>query len=105
MYAVIQDGPHQFKVKSGDRIWVAHRVADPGATLVFDKVLVCGEDTGAVRIGMPHVGGARVMGEVLGPVKGQKVISHMYRRRKKSHVRKGHRQKAVAVKITKIEVS
>lgn len=105
MYAIVQDGGHQFRVRSGDRIWVAARTAAPGTTLVFDKILACGGTEGKdVRIGQPHVAGVKVVAEVLGAVKGQKVMTHKYRRRKKSHVRRGHRQKALEVKILKIEV-
>ena len=105
MYAILKDGGHQYRVKSGDRIWVAARQADAGATLVFDQVLACGGAAEKdVRIGQPLVAGARVTAQVVGPVKGQKVMTHKYRRRKKSHVRRGHRQKALEVKILKIEL-
>lgn len=105
MYAIVQDGAHQYRVRSGDRIWVASRKAETGSQLVFDKILACGGKEGAEpRIGQPHVSGARVVAEVLGSVKGPKVITHKYRRRKKSHVRRGHRQQALEVKILKIEV-
>ncbi len=102
MYAIVQDGAHQYKVKSGDRIWVAQRDAQPGASISFETVLACG-DEGGVRIGQPHLAGARVVAEVIADVQGQKVMTHTYRRRKKSHVRRGHRQKALEVKIVKIE--
>ena len=105
MYAILQDGGHQYRVKSGDRIWVASRDAAAGATLVFDRVLACGGPEGAdVRIGQPLVAGARVTAQVVGAAKGRKVMTHKYRRRKKSHVRRGHRQKALEVKILKIEL-
>lgn len=104
MYAIVQDGAHQYRVRTGDRIWVASRKADPGAQLVFDKILACGGAEGKdIRIGQPLVAGARVVAEVLGAVKGQKVMTHKYRRRKKSHVRRGHRQKAIEVKILTVE--
>lgn len=104
MYAIIQDGAHQYKVQTGDRIWVAHRALAPGATLVFDRVLACGGEGGA-RIGTPRVPGAQVVAEVVGTVKAPKVVTHHYRRRKKSHVRRGHRQKALAVRIVEIKVA
>ena len=43
--------------------------------------------------------------EVIGAVKAAKVMTHKYRRREKSHNRRGHRQKYLKVKITAIQAN
>lgn len=102
MYAVVEDGARQFKVKSGDVLWVDFQDAKPGAKYVFDKVLLSGGD-GQVKIGRPYISGAKVIGEVLSQAKAPKLISHDYRRRENYHRRIGHRQPHLVVKITEIK--
>ena len=40
MYAIFEDGSHQFRVREGDRIVVDRREGEPGTELVFPKVLL-----------------------------------------------------------------
>ena len=70
-------------------------------TVTFDKVLMVG-GAGAAKIGQPLVAGATVVAEVIGAVKGPKVASVKYRRRKGFHKEIGHRQKYTEVKISAI---
>jgi large subunit ribosomal protein L21 len=65
-------------------------------------LLVAGE--GDPRIGTPLVSGATVSADVIGPVKGPKVVSVKYKRRKGYRKKIGHRQGYTAVKITGINV-
>jgi large subunit ribosomal protein L21 len=91
MYAIIEEGGKQFKVTSGDTIEVDRAPEGDAKTLTFDRVLlVAGE--GEPRIGAPLVGGATVTADVLGPVKGPKVTTVKYRRRKGYRKKIGHRQ-------------
>jgi large subunit ribosomal protein L21 len=54
-------------------------------------------------VGAPFVEGAAVQAEVLGQIKGEKVIHFVRRRRKHSSKRtKGHRQQLTLVKVTEI---
>ena len=57
---------------------------------------------GATHIGQPIVAGASVSVDVLGAVKGKKVISFDYKRRKGYRKTKGHRQNYTQVKVTAI---
>ena len=47
--------------------------------------------------------GARVIAEVLKEIKGEKVISYKYKRRKGYERKKGHRQKYTEVRVLKVE--
>ena len=102
MEAVIRDGGKQYRVKVGDTLDVDYRALDAGSSLEFAEVLYLGGE-GEPRVGKPSVEGARVRATVVGPVKGKKVISATYRRRKGLHTRTGHRQKYTRVKIEAIE--
>ena len=101
MYAIIDDSGKQFKVTSGDRIRIDREVADGTPSITFDRVLLVG-GAGDAKIGQPIVAGATVSADVLGAVKGDKVYTVKYRRRKGFHKKIGHRQKYTEVKITGI---
>jgi large subunit ribosomal protein L21 len=102
MYAVIATGGKQYRVAEGDVVRIEKLVAEPGAAVEFDKVLVVGEGEG-VKIGAPHVSGAKVIATVQGHGKGDKVRIVKFRRRK-HYLRQGtHRQPYTEVKITGIQ--
>jgi large subunit ribosomal protein L21 len=102
MYAIIEEGSHQFKVTSGDTIFIDRQLGD-AKTVTFDKVLlVAGE--GDAKVGAPLVGGATVVADVLGEVKTKRVESVKYKRRKGFHKTVGHRQQYTRVRITGINV-
>jgi len=103
MYAIIEDGGRQQKVTSGDTIQIDRQVGEGENTVTFDRVLLVGGE-GEPKIGTPIVSGATVTAEVLGPVKGPKVRTVKYKRRKGYHKTIGHRQKYVAVRVTGINV-
>ncbi len=104
MYAIIEDKGKQFRVNAGETILLDR----PGEseseekTLTFDRVLLVGGGDGATRVGTPTVAGATVTATVLADVKGKKVRTVKYARRKGFHKTIGHRQKYLSVKITAI---
>jgi len=104
MYAVIEDRGRQYKVSEGDVVRVDRRDAEPGDKIEFDHVLLVSGDDG-VQVGKPTVAGAGVAGVVEGEVKGRKVVTMHFRRRKDSRTRTGHRQKYTAVRIESISLS
>jgi large subunit ribosomal protein L21 len=103
MYAIIEEGGKQFKVTSGDTINVDRAVEGDAKSFTFDRVLLVGGE-GQPKIGAPLVSGATVTADVIGPLKGPKVISVKYKRRKGYRKKIGHRQQYTAVKITGINV-
>jgi len=101
MFAVVKTGGKQYRVAANDIITVEKLVAEQGATVSFDQVLMLGGDT--VTVGAPLVAGASVTAEVLEQFKGEKTIAFVKRRRKHSSQRKrGHRQQLTRVKIIDI---
>lgn len=104
MYAIFEDGSHQFRVREGDTIVVDRRDGEPGSELVFPKVLLLAGD-GAPTIGSPLVEGARVVATVVRQFRDKKIIIQKFRRRKNMRRRKGHRQPYTSVRITAVVAS
>jgi large subunit ribosomal protein L21 len=101
MYAVIRTGGKQYKVAPNDVIVVEKLMADKGAMVQFDEVLMVGGE-GAASIGAPLVAGAVVTARVLDQGKGEKVIIFKKRRRKNFRRKKGHRQPETTLRIAGI---
>lgn len=101
MYAIIEDSGKQFKVTGGDVIRIDRKVEEGTDSVTFDRVLLVGGE-GPAKIGAPILTGATVSAEVLGAVKGKKILNVKYKRRKGFHRTVGHRQKYTEVKITVI---
>lgn len=101
MYAIVEEGGKQYKVTTGDRLLIDREVAEDEKTITLSRVLlVAGE--GDPKVGQPVVAGASVTAEVLGEVKGDKLIIRKYKRRKGYHKKKGHRQHYTEVRVTAI---
>ncbi len=102
MYAIFQDSGQQYKVNTGDKIYVDLRDLPEGQdTIEFDQVLALGEGEGS-RIGQPFVEGAKVVGKVGSQVKGQKITIIKNKPRKTFRRKMGHRQKHLEVTISDI---
>lgn len=93
MFAIVRDGPNQFRAEEGATIRLAYRKdAEAGAVLTLDQVLLVGEGD-RVTVGTPTVSGASVKARVKGTEKGPKLIVYRYRKRKNSDKKRGHREK------------
>ncbi|MCI5103761.1 50S ribosomal protein L21 [Algiphilus sp.] len=101
MYAIIQTGGKQYRVKKGDALRVETLPAAVGETIEFDRVLMVGEGEEA-KVGSPLVDGAKVSAEVLEHGRARKVHILKFRRRKHHMKRQGHRQNYTAVRVTDI---
>ena len=103
MYAVISDRKRQATVRVGDVLACDFdRTLAAGDSVTFDQVLLIG-DEGQARVGTPTVKGAKVTGEVLGTMRGEKVTVFRFKRRKNVKVKNGHRQDYTAVRVTGVK--
>jgi large subunit ribosomal protein L21 len=103
VYAIIRDRNQQTKVQQGDVILCdLNDALKPGDKVTFNEVLLLGNE-GKLTIGKPTVQGASVSGEVLGMVKGEKVIAFRFKRRKNVRKKRGHRERYTQVRITSIQ--
>jgi large subunit ribosomal protein L21 len=100
-YAVIRTGGKQYRVAEGETVRVDLLTGAAGDKVTFDDVLAIGGDQ--PKIGNPKVAGAAVEGEIVGEVKGEKLVVFKFRKRKRSRKKQGHRQHYTAVKITKVQ--
>lgn len=101
MYAIITDGNRQYRVEEGQELAVDYRNVPTGDTLTFEHVLAVGGD-GDAKLGSPWINGASVSAEVLGPVKGEKLVIQKLRRRKNMRRKTGARHVFTRVRIAKI---
>lgn len=101
MYAIIETGGKQYRVEKGDVIHVELFDAKPNSKLTFKEVLLF-HNGSLAKVGYPHVKGSMVHGELLGEVRGPKVVAYKYKQRKSYRRKVGHRQNYLKVKITDI---
>jgi large subunit ribosomal protein L21 len=101
MYAIFENGSHQYKVSEGDEIIIDRLPGEMGSTVEFDKVLLLAGSDGAT-IGRPLVAGAKVSATIVDQFRGKKLIIQKFRRRKNYRRRRGHRQYYTTVLITSV---
>lgn len=99
MYAVVDNGGHQYKVAVGDVLKIEKVQAEQGATIELKPVLVADGDK--VLTGS-ELGNQVVKAEVLGVVKGAKIIVYKYKAKKNVRKKQGHRQKYTKIKVVSI---
>ena len=104
MYAVIKTGGKQYRVVAGERLKVEKLVADVGATVTLDQVLMVA-DGAQTTIGSPIIKGATVNATVLSHGRGDKVMIFKFRRRKHYRKTQGHRQSYTEIQISDINAT
>ena len=104
MFAIIETGGKQYQVTEGRWTDVELLDAEPGAKVVFSKVimLVNGKKS---KAGAPYVQNASVEGSVVKHDKAKKVIVFKQRAKKGYRKKTGHRQCFTRVMINKIKTS
>lgn len=102
MYAIIRDRGMQYRVEQGQVLEIdLIEEAAAGSQIELAEVLLVG-DGEAVQVGAPLVSGARVVAEVLGERKGEKIVVFRYQNKKRYRRRTGHRQRYTQIKISQI---
>jgi large subunit ribosomal protein L21 len=101
MYAVIKTGGKQYRVAADDKLQIEKLPGEAGDIVEFTDVLMVASD-GSVDVGAPFVAGATVAAEIIGQVRGPKIIIFKKHRRKHFRRKNGHRQDLTSVRITEI---
>jgi large subunit ribosomal protein L21 len=103
-YAIVEHGGKQYRVSPGDELLVERTEAglEAGDTLLFERVMLVSTND-SLRIGDPVVDGAKVRGQVVAPVRGEKIIVFKKKRRKGYKRTRGHRQDLYRVRVEAIE--
>lgn len=101
-YAVVKIFGRQYKVAEGDKIKANFIHAEVGESLPFSEVLVINKG-GELKIGEPHLSGAKVTATVVAHGRDDKILVFKYLRKNKSKKMHGHRQDFTTLSITSIE--
>lgn len=101
MYAVIETGGKQYKVREGEILEVERLDADAGETIDLDRVLLVNSGDNLI-IGQPLVDGAVVRAKVMAQAKDKKKIIFRYHNKNRYRVKKGHRQPITRLRIESI---
>ncbi len=100
MFAVIKIAGQQFKVKSGQSLFVPHLAGKTGDKVEFSDLMFL-ENDGNISIGTNAA--ATVTAEIVKDmIKGEKVIAFKMKRRKGFRKKHGHRTQYTQIKVTGI---
>lgn len=102
MYAILETGGKQYKVRPGDTLQVEKLPAEPGDSLEIGRVLLVADDD-EVTIGNPLVEGVKVLAEVVDQRRGKKIIVFKYKAKSRYRRKTGHRQSLTTLRITEIQ--
>jgi large subunit ribosomal protein L21 len=103
MYAIVNINGLQTRVTPDEVIDVPRLTGEPGATLVFEQVLLLGDDD-SISIGQPFIKGAKATVEVLEHLRGPKLRIFKFKRRREYRRRRGHRDERTRLRVTGITV-
>jgi large subunit ribosomal protein L21 len=101
MYAVIETGGKQYRVKPGDLLVVEKLGGEAGDKVAFDRVLMLG-DGAKVSVGAPTIAGAVVEGTLIETRKGDKIKVFKKIRRQGYRRTGGHRQWESVLRVTAV---
>ncbi len=98
MYAVIRAGGKQYRVSPGDVVRVERSESHIGNGDVSFEVLAVSGGEGQIS----NPSDARVLGQVVGEGRGDKILVFKFKRKKQYKKLQGHRQNFAEVRISKI---
>jgi len=100
-YAIFKTGGKQYQGIEGKTVAIEKIEGEPGSMLEFKEVLLRKTAPGEIEIGQPFLGNS-VKASIVKQMKGPKLIIFKFKRRKKSRVKKGHRQQMTIIRIEAI---
>ncbi|RMG73447.1 MAG: 50S ribosomal protein L21 [Nitrospirae bacterium] len=103
MYAIVETGGKQYRVREGQTIKVEKIEVPAGETVELDRVLLV-SDSDNVTVGTPYVEGAKVKAKVVETKKDKKVLVFKKKPRKGFKRLRGHRQFYTKLQIENITI-
>ena len=100
-FAVIKAGGKQYRVSPGQKLRIEKLVANEGANVRFDEVLLISNGD-SLEIGTPMISGAHVAAKVLRQARERKKIVFKYHSKSCYQKKHGHRQPFTEVEIQAI---
>lgn len=101
-HAIIVTGGKQYRVASGDVIYVEKLDKANGESVTFDQVLAIMDDEAEPVFGRPVIEGATVTANVVKNVKGDKIRVYKMKPKKGYRRTQGHRQPYTKIQIEAI---
>jgi len=96
-YAIFQTGGKQYQAVEGKTLAIEKIEGEAGTELFFNEVLLV-KDAAKLEIGQPYLD-YKIKATIVKQTKGPKLIAFKFKRRKKSRVKKGHRQSLTVIRI------
>lgn len=100
-YAIFKTGGKQYQGIPGKTVSIEKIEGEAGTILTFNEVLLRKTAHGEIEIGTPFLSGS-MTASIVKQMKDPKVISFLFKRRKKVRVKKGHRQPKTIIRIETI---
>lgn len=104
MFAVVETGGKQYKVRPGQTIEVELLPLAPGSDHTLDRVLLVSTDDQTL-VGQPLVSGAQVEAEVMRQGRGEKIIVFKFKSKKRYRRKTGHRQNYTYLRINDVTLN
>jgi large subunit ribosomal protein L21 len=101
MYAIVQQGGHQYRLAPGDRFLVDRMAAEVGSMIALEPVLLLGDadDADGAGSGLDAAQGARVAAVVVGHRLGRKLRVYKYKPKKRYRRTHGHRSRYTELRV------
>ena len=103
MYAIVKTGGKQYKVAPGDKLNIEKLDAAVGDKVELEAI--CVVDGAKVEADPAKAAATKVTAIILEQFKGEKQLVFKFKKRKRYHRLKGHRQQLTKVKITKVQAT
>lgn len=100
-YAIFQSGGKQYQAVEGKTVAIEKIEGEAGAKLEFSEVLFRKTGDSAFEIGTPYLK-KPIKASIVKQMLDRKVIIFKFKRRKKSRVKKGHRQPMTVIRIESV---
>ena len=100
-YAIFKTGGKQYQGIEGKTVAIEKLEGESGDLVEFSEVLFRKMGSETYEIGQPLLKGS-IKASIVKQMKGPKIVIFHFRRRKKSRVKKGHRQLITVVRIESI---
>ena len=108
--AIIKTGGKQYIISPGQKLRVEKLEGEAGGQISFDQVLLTADMRGtgvqpdaAIKIGQPFIKDAKVSAKILKQDRADKITVFKYKSKKRSKVKRGHRQPYTLVEIESIK--
>lgn len=100
-YAIFKTGGKQYQAVVGKTVAIEKIEGKAGDTLEFSEVLFCKTGPESFEVGKPFIGRS-LKASIVKQMRDRKVIVFKFKRRKKSRVKRGHRQPMTVIRIESI---